>query len=85
MERDFLDEEPFQDDHIWPSIEGGPDKPEAPWNHRDIPRSKNGHKSAHMPNIDDVLDSSDPITLAQRIDKASLENRVNGSTLKSVI
>jgi len=57
-------------DHIWPTAEGGPDED---WNVRIIPASENLHKGAEMPNLADVLDSSNPIRLAAEIDKHSLE------------
>ncbi len=74
MEMDEHLGEPYEDDHIWPEKEGGPDKKDAPWNHRDIPRSQNRRKSAHMPGISDVFDSDDPIKLSVEIDRASIEN-----------
>ena len=57
-------------DHIWPKAEDGPDED---WNFRDIDASENLRKGAEMPDLDDVLDSSDPIRLAAEIDKSSLE------------
>jgi hypothetical protein len=57
-------------DHIWPRVEGGPDKP---WNKRNIPQRKNRQKGARMPNLNEVSDSSNPIRLAVEIDKHSLQ------------
>jgi len=57
-------------DHIWPKAEGGPDKD---WNIREIDWRENRRKGAEMPNVDDVLDSSNPIRLAVGIDKRSLK------------
>jgi hypothetical protein len=68
-EREFLDE-PEETDHIWPEAEGGPDET---WNKRRISRSENRRKGAEMPDIEDVLDSSDPIRLAAEIDRHSVE------------
>lgn len=56
-------------DHICPRAENGPDEN---WNIRIIPASENLEKGAEMPDLDDVLDSSDPIRLAVEIDKQSL-------------
>jgi len=57
-------------DHIWPEAEGGPDED---WNIREIDWLENRRKGAEMPDLADVLDSSDPIRLAVEIDKHSLE------------
>ena len=64
-----MKEEPRDNDHIWPRVEGGPDEP---WNKRRIPRSQNRRKGAAMPNLNDVSDSPNPIRLAVEIDKGSL-------------
>ena len=57
-------------DHIWPKVEGGSNED---WNIRNIDASENLRKGAKMPDLDDVLDSTDPIRLAAEIDKSSLE------------
>lgn len=61
-------------DHIWPKAEGGPDED---YNFREIDASENLRKGAEMPDLDDVLDSSNPIRLAVEIDKRSLEGFQN--------
>ena len=58
-----------EEDHIWPKAEGGSDED---WNIREIDWLENRRKGAEMPNVADVLDSSDPIRLAIEIDKHSL-------------
>ena len=57
-------------DHIWPRAEGGPDED---WNIRIIPASENLSKGDEMPDLDEVLDSSDPVKLAAEIDRHSLQ------------
>ena len=57
-------------DHIWPEAEGGPSED---WNIREIDWLENRRKGAEMPDLADVLDSSDPLRLATEIDRHSLE------------
>ena len=57
-------------DHIWPKAEGGTDEE---WDKREIDWLENRRKGPEMPDVDDVLDSSDPARLAAKIDKHSLE------------
>lgn len=57
-------------DHIFPKAEGGPDEA---WNIREIDADENLRKGAEMPQLSDVIDSSDPIKLAVEIDRRSLE------------
>lgn len=57
-------------DHIWPKAEGGLNES---WNIREIDWLENRRKGAEMPDLDDVLDSSDPARLAAEIDKHSLK------------
>jgi len=58
-------------DHIWPTSEGGPDKP---WNKREISPSRNRSKGSEMPSPRDVMDSDDPLRLAAEIDRHTLTN-----------
>ena len=67
-------------DHIFPRAEGGPDDD---WNIREIDADENLKKGAEMPDISDVLDSSDPIRLAAEIDKRSLEGPFRSSRNKN--
>jgi len=67
---DDFEEEPEEDDHIWPEAEDGSNEP---WNKRRIPRSQNRQKGPEMPDLDDVFDSTDPARLAAEIDKRSLQ------------
>jgi len=68
---DDFEEEPEENDHIWPKVEGGPDDS---WNRRPLRRSVNrGQKGPEMPDLDDVFDSTDPARLAAEIDKRSLQ------------
>lgn len=57
-------------DHIWPTSEDGPD---ADWNKREIDPSINRSKGSTMPNVSDVLDSSNPIKLATSIDRHTID------------
>jgi len=59
-----------ESDHIFPRVEGGSDEP---YNKRAISRSANRGKSAKMPKVADVFDSSNPIKLATDIDRKSLK------------
>ncbi len=59
----------FEKDHIQPKTEGGTNDPE---NLRTIPWRENRSKGARMPNVDEVLDSSNPGLLAGKIDHDSV-------------
>ncbi len=67
---EYLDDEPYETDEIWPQKEGGP---KEPWNQRRIPRSQNRSKGAEMPSLSDVFDSPNPIELAVEIDRHTLK------------
>lgn len=67
-------------DHIFPRAEGGPDDD---WNIREIDADENLKKGAEMPDVFNVLDSTDPIRLAVEIDKRSLEGPFRNSRNKN--
>lgn len=74
-----MKDEPKENDHIWPTVEGGPDEP---WNKRRIPPSQNRRKGPEMPNPNDISDSPKPIRLAVEIDKHSLHGSFKHSRNK---
>ena len=72
MNKKEFPEEPMGNDHIWPTIEGGPNEP---WNRRPLSRSVNrGQKGPKMPKPDDIHDSSNPPRLIQKIEEHSLSS-----------
>ena len=60
-------------DHIWPRVEGGPDKD---YNKRRISARSNQQKGARMPNLNEVAQSSNPLRLSAEIDKHTLRKRL---------